>query len=136
MAGARFDQVGVDIEAVSGASTYGLRATGQTLVFDGFLKLYREGRDDEKVDEDAESNLPELTAEQALRMLEVPPAQHATPPPTRAPHAAPARARGVVGQGARGGVQRPAVDVRVDHLDDPRSRVCPPGGSALQARGR
>src|SRR4026208_691422 len=83
MAGARFDQVGVDIEAKQGDATYGLRATGQTLVFDGFLKLYREGRDDEKVDEDAEANLPELTAEQVLRMLEVLPEQHFTQPPPR-----------------------------------------------------
>ncbi|MDP9185638.1 MAG: type I DNA topoisomerase [Actinomycetota bacterium] len=83
MADARFDQVGVDIEATQADATYGLRATGQTLVFDGFLKLYREGRDDEKVDEDAESNLPELTAEQALRMLEVLPEQHFTQPPPR-----------------------------------------------------
>src|SRR3954452_8902415 len=83
MAEAKFDQVGVDIEAASGASIYGLRATGQTLVVDGFLKLYREGRDDEKVDEDAESMLPELTAEQALRMLEVLPEQHFTQPPPR-----------------------------------------------------
>ena len=35
-------------------------------MFDGFLKLYREGRDDEP-DEDAEAALPELTAEQVLR---------------------------------------------------------------------
>ena len=83
MADARFDQVGVDIEAIQGDATYGLRATGQTLVFDGFLKLYREGRDDEKVDEDAEANLPELTAEQVLRMLEVLPEQHFTQPPPR-----------------------------------------------------
>ena len=83
MAEARFDQVGVDVEAVNGDMRYGLRATGQTLVFDGFLKLYREGRDDEKVDEDAEANLPELTAEQALRMLEVLPEQHFTQPPPR-----------------------------------------------------
>jgi DNA topoisomerase I len=83
MAEARFDQVGVDIEAVSAdAARYGLRATGQTLVFDGFLKLYREGRDDEP-DEDAEASLPELTAEQALRMLEVLPEQHFTQPPPR-----------------------------------------------------
>ncbi len=83
MADARFDQVGVDIEAIQGDATYGLRATGQTLVFDGFLKLYREGRDDEKVDEDAEANLPELTAEQVLRLLEVLPEQHFTQPPPR-----------------------------------------------------
>jgi DNA topoisomerase-1 len=83
MAEARFDQVGVDIEAVSAdAARYGLRATGQTLVFDGFLKLYREGRDDEP-DEDAEATLPELTAEQALRMLDVLPEQHFTQPPPR-----------------------------------------------------
>jgi DNA topoisomerase-1 len=82
MADARFDQVGVDIEAVAEDARYGLRATGQTLVFDGFLKLYREGRDDEP-DEDAEAKLPELTAEQALRLLEVLPEQHFTQPPPR-----------------------------------------------------
>jgi len=82
MAEARFDQVGVDIEAAQGDARYGLRATGQTLVFDGFLKLYREGRDDEP-DEDAEATLPELTAEQVLRMLEVLPEQHFTQPPPR-----------------------------------------------------
>ncbi len=84
MAEARFNQVGVDIEAVaaSDGSTYGLRATGQTLIFDGFRRVYFEGRDDAP-DEDAESMLPELTAEQALRMLEVLPEQHFTQPPPR-----------------------------------------------------
>ena len=86
MADARFDQVGIDIEALAAAdgssARYALRATGQTLVFDGFLKLYREGRDDEP-DEDAESMLPELTAEQALGLLEVLPEQHFTQPPPR-----------------------------------------------------
>ena len=61
---------------------YGLRATGQTLVFDGFIRIYKEGRDD-TADPDAESTLPELTAEQALRMLEVLPEQHFTQPPPR-----------------------------------------------------
>ncbi len=88
MAEARFNQVGVDIEAVAPASngdapaTYGLRATGQTLIFDGFRRVYFEGRD-EGPDEDAESMLPELTAEQLLRMLEVLPEQHFTQPPPR-----------------------------------------------------
>jgi DNA topoisomerase-1 len=82
MAEARFDQVGVDIEAVDGDARYGLRATGQTLVFDGFIRVYTEGRDDE-LDEDAESRLPELTAAQLLRMLEVLPEQHFTQPPPR-----------------------------------------------------
>ena len=89
MADARFDQVGIDIEALAPANghggeqtRYGLRATGQTLTFDGFLKLYREGRDDEP-DEDAEAALPVVTAEQLLRMLEVLPEQHFTQPPPR-----------------------------------------------------
>jgi DNA topoisomerase-1 len=87
MAEARFNQVGVDIEAIApdgaGADVrYGLRATGQTLIFDGFRRVYFEGRD-EGPDEDAESMLPELTAEQLLRMLEVLPEQHFTQPPPR-----------------------------------------------------
>jgi DNA topoisomerase-1 len=82
MAEARFNQVGVDVEARDGDVRYGLRATGQTLVFDGFIRVYKEGRD-EGPDEDAESMLPALTAEQLLRMLEVLPEQHFTQPPPR-----------------------------------------------------
>ncbi|HUF59727.1 MAG TPA: type I DNA topoisomerase [Actinomycetota bacterium] len=82
MAEARFDQVGVDIQAVDRDARYGLRATGQTLVFDGFIRVYTEGRD-EGPDEDAESRLPELTAEQLLRLLELLPEQHFTQPPPR-----------------------------------------------------
>ncbi len=82
MAEARFNQVGVDVEARTDADTYGLRATGQTLLFDGFIRVYTEGRD-EGPDEDAENRLPELTAEQVLRMLEVLPDQHFTQPPPR-----------------------------------------------------
>ena len=82
VADARFNQVGVDIEGLDGEVRYGLRATGQTLVFDGFIRIYKEGRDDQ-VDEDAETTLPELTVEQLLRMLEVLPEQHFTQPPPR-----------------------------------------------------
>jgi DNA topoisomerase-1 len=85
MAEARYNQVGVDIEATpsEGAEgTYGLRATGQTLIFDGFIRAYTEGRDDD-TDEDAENRLPDLTPEQVLRLLEVLPEQHFTQPPPR-----------------------------------------------------
>ena len=82
MAEARFDQVGVDVQAVDGDARYGLRATGQTMVFDGFIRVYTEGRD-EGPDEDAESRLPELAAEQLLKLLEVLPEQHFTQPPPR-----------------------------------------------------
>jgi DNA topoisomerase-1 len=82
MAEARFNQVGVDIVATADGGTYGLRATGQTLIFDGFIRAYTEGRD-EGPDEDAENRLPDLTPEQVLRMLEVLPEQHFTQPPPR-----------------------------------------------------
>jgi DNA topoisomerase-1 len=82
MAEARFDQVGIDIEATDDDVTYGLRATGQTLLFDGFIRVYTEGRDDQP-DEDAEARLPELFPEQILRMLQVLPEQHFTQPPPR-----------------------------------------------------
>ncbi len=83
MAEARFDQVSVDIQARPAEGTiYLLRATGQTLKFDGFRRVYFEGRDD-AADEDAEAQLPRLTAEQALRLLELIPEQHFTQPPAR-----------------------------------------------------
>jgi DNA topoisomerase-1 len=82
MAEARFDQVSVDVEAAAGDDRYLLRATGQTMTFDGFRRVYFEGRDD-AADEDAESALPRLTAEQVLRLLEVLPEQHFTQPPPR-----------------------------------------------------
>jgi DNA topoisomerase-1 len=82
MAQARFNQVGVDVEGSVDGLTYGLRATGQTLLFDGFIRVYSEGRDDQP-DEEAEARLPDLEADQLLRMLEVLPEQHFTQPPPR-----------------------------------------------------
>jgi DNA topoisomerase I len=82
MAEARFDQVSVDVGAQAGDTSYVLRATGQTLKFDGFRRVYFEGRDDGP-DEDAESILPALEPERALRLLELLPEQHFTQPPPR-----------------------------------------------------
>jgi len=82
MAEARFDQVSADIEAAAGGDRYVVRATGQTMKFDGFRRIYLEGRDD-AADEDAESALPRLSAQQFLRLLEVRPEQHFTQPPPR-----------------------------------------------------
>lgn len=82
MAEARFDQVSVDVEATAGDDRYVLRATGQTMKFDGFRRVYFEGRDD-AADEDSESALPRLLAQQVLRLLEVLPEQHFTQPPPR-----------------------------------------------------
>ena len=77
------------------------------MIFDGFIRVYKEGRD-EGPDEDAEKMLPDLTAEQLLRMLEVLPEQHFTQPPPRFSEASLVKTLEELGH-------RPAVHLRVDH---------------------
>ncbi|MGB1160227.1 MAG: type I DNA topoisomerase [Alphaproteobacteria bacterium] len=80
MSAAVFDQVGVDIDADAGAAQ--LRATGSVLAFDGFIKVYQEGRDDPS-DEDSEQRLPRLEKGQTLNREKVIADQHFTAPPPR-----------------------------------------------------
>ncbi|MGH2739234.1 MAG: type I DNA topoisomerase [Actinomycetota bacterium] len=89
MAEIRLDQVSVDIEAKTPEAQadqewpqYLLRATGQTIKFDGFRRVYFESSDNGQ-DDDAESRLPELTEDQTLRLLDVNSEQHFTQPPPR-----------------------------------------------------
>ena len=58
-----------------------LRATGQRLLFDGFLKLYR--REDEEGKEDKEQSLPPLKEGEPLKTGKVEETQHFTQPPPR-----------------------------------------------------
>lgn len=56
-----------------------LRASGQSLVFDGYKKVYKKETDDK-----AEHNpMPELTAGEALSLADIQQAQHFTQPPPR-----------------------------------------------------
>jgi DNA topoisomerase-1 len=77
MAPAVYDQTSVDIQA--GELTF--RASGSVLRFDGFVRVYLEGRDDD-VEEEA-GTLPELAVGQVLRLVELSPEQHFTEPPPR-----------------------------------------------------
>jgi DNA topoisomerase-1 len=81
MESAVLDQVAAQIGAADGQVAF--RATGSTVVFDGFYKLYREGQDDKKDDANAEKILPELNQGQSLARLAVTPEQHFTQPPPR-----------------------------------------------------
>ncbi|MFP6743987.1 MAG: type I DNA topoisomerase, partial [Alphaproteobacteria bacterium] len=85
MESARIDRVAVDIAAPDSQVT--LRATGSQIAFDGFLKLYREGRDDNggagAPDDDENRMLPALAQGDALTRGEVRPDQHFTEPPPR-----------------------------------------------------
>ncbi|MBF0561941.1 MAG: type I DNA topoisomerase [Alphaproteobacteria bacterium] len=79
---AELEQVAVDVIREDGAAT--LRATGSIVVFDGFLKLYREDRDDEgSGDDDTDRILPAVGEGDALRPGQVRPEQHFTQPPPR-----------------------------------------------------
>jgi len=81
MESAVYDATAVDVEA--GACRF--RATGQILKFDGFIRVYTEGRDDEQRDpeEEGEGQLPSLAEGDRLRLLELVPEQHFTQPPPR-----------------------------------------------------
>jgi DNA topoisomerase-1 len=81
MASAVLDQVSIDIADPTGRLR--LHATGSVVVFDGFLKLYQEDRDD-AADEDSEGRrLPAMRNGEHLTRGAVEPAQHFTQPPPR-----------------------------------------------------
>ena len=81
MESALLERTTVEIEAKAGARTLDLRATGQVVRFDGFLKLYQEGKDDEE-DEDS-GRLPPLAQGEALKKDKIDATQHFTEPPPR-----------------------------------------------------
>ncbi len=60
-----------------------LTATGEVMKFDGFLKVYNEGRDDEDGEEDGEGVLPPLRVAQVLDFREMRATQRFTRPAPR-----------------------------------------------------
>jgi len=80
MAEAKFERTTADIVSKDGKT--GLRATGSVQIFDGFLKLYQEGRDDVDSDE-ADNRLPKLTKGEDVSQDKIIPGQHFTAPPPR-----------------------------------------------------
>lgn len=79
MAHAVLDVVSVDI--ASGDQLF--RASGSTIKFPGFMRVYIEGEDDEAKKEDEEGLLPEMHEGQVLALEELEPKQHFTQPPPR-----------------------------------------------------
>ncbi len=78
MASAVFDVTTVDIPV----RTLLFRATGRVMKFDGYMKLYIEGRDEES-DDDETRRLPDMRAGDNLDLLGLLPEQHFTEPPPR-----------------------------------------------------
>ena len=95
MAPADLEQTSAEIE-IKGrdGKNYGLRATGSVITFDGFLKVYEEGRDDKfryitkgkddpEGDDEASRRLPPLAQGDMLKDKRVDADQHFTQPPPR-----------------------------------------------------
>ncbi|PQV57390.1 DNA topoisomerase-1 [Defluviimonas denitrificans] len=79
MAAARLERTTVDVGSSDGQVE--LRATGQVVMFDGFLKVYDEGRDDDEGEDSA--RLPQIMQGEAAEKRKIAPEQHFTQPPPR-----------------------------------------------------
>ncbi len=80
MAAARLERTVVDV--ASADEQVILRANGQVMVFDGFIAVYEEGKDDSVVDDD-DKRLPQLAEGEKAEKKSVDPEQHFTQPPPR-----------------------------------------------------
>jgi DNA topoisomerase-1 len=80
MASARLERT--TVELTDGAGRAVLRATGQVVLFPGYLALYEEGRDEKADDEDG-ARMPALRSGDAPAKTGVEATQHFTQPPPR-----------------------------------------------------
>ncbi|MFN0104189.1 MAG: type I DNA topoisomerase [Bryobacteraceae bacterium] len=85
MTPALFDQTTIDVAAPGKSKTaYMFRATGSVEKFDGFLKVYEEGKDAKDEDDDETARkLPAVTQGEELKFKSIDPEQHFTEPPPR-----------------------------------------------------
>ena len=79
MESARIERTTIDLESADGKTT--LRASGDVTLFDGYLAVYEEGRDDP--DEEAVGKLPLVTQGAAAKVIAARADQHFTEPPPR-----------------------------------------------------
>src|SRR5215813_6933743 len=82
MESAELERTTVDITAKAGSRTLDLRANGTVVKFDGFLRVYQEGRDDEPEDDESR-RLPEMSQGERLAKRQIDATQHFTEPPPR-----------------------------------------------------
>src|SRR5687767_9234436 len=80
MASARLERT--TVELTDGGGRVALRATGQVVLFPGYLALYEEGRD-EKADDEEGARMPALRSGDAPAKTGVEATQHFTQPPPR-----------------------------------------------------
>ena len=137
MEAARIERTTIDLESADGQT--GLRATGQVVIFPGYLAVYEEGRDapeadagagaDEADEADEGGRLPLVQAGAHARVAEAlgRPAFH---------RAAAALFRSVPGQEDGGTGHRSAIDLCLDPYRAARPRLRSHGQGPLRAGGR
>ena len=81
MAAAKLERTTVDI--TSPDQQVVLRANGQVVLFDGFMRVYEEGRDDAPIGDDDDKRLPQVMQGEVLAKGDITPEQHFTQPPPR-----------------------------------------------------
>lgn len=81
MAAAKLERTTVNI--TSPDQQVVLRANGQVVLFDGFMRVYEEGRDDSPTGDDDDKRLPQVMQGEALAKGDITPEQHFTQPPPR-----------------------------------------------------
>ncbi len=81
MSQAVFDQTSVDLDAKGTSKTYGFRANGSVMRFEGFLKVWAAGEDEG--DEEAADRLPDLQESSKVGCEKVTTEKHMTQPPPR-----------------------------------------------------
>ncbi|MCI3131451.1 type I DNA topoisomerase [Phenylobacterium aquaticum] len=79
MESARIERTSIDLESADGQT--GLRASGQVVLFDGYLAVYEEGRDD--ADDEEGGRLPQVKEGADARVVASRADQHFTEPPPR-----------------------------------------------------
>ncbi|MDR3699957.1 MAG: type I DNA topoisomerase [Candidatus Sulfopaludibacter sp.] len=82
---ALYDQTTIDVSAQGNNDVdYTFRATGSVRKFEGFLKVYEEGKDQtDEEDEEEKHRLPKVAEGEVLRLKALLPEQHFTEPPPR-----------------------------------------------------
>ena len=136
MESAVLDQVAVDIASEDRKVMF--RATGSVVAFDGFLRVYREGRDDPetdkpeapaRADEDGERMLPDVQRGEPVDRVSITPEQHFHPTAT-------ALYRGEPGQAPGRTRHRPAVHLCHHPLGVAGTQVRASRKPPLPARGQ
>ena len=154
MEAARMERTTVTVASRDGEVE--LRATGQVILFDGFLKVYEEGRDDVASgsgDDEDSRRLPTgglgRCAHACGRRAQArsreagrgrwqghPVGQWRRSGPAAFHPASPALHRGHAGQADGGTGHWAALHLRLDHRHDPGPRLCPEGQGPAVPRGQ